>query len=113
MEKLAEEEKLEQLAMAKKRMKEQEHRREVEKLWQIKLEQYRRAKKEEQEERRSKQLQEMWKIDIIEREKERIIKEHAPNLEGFLHKDLTEKARQIAGYQGRSADTGYLSAYQI
>jgi hypothetical protein len=32
------------MAREKKRMKEQEHKREVERLWQIKLEQYRQQK---------------------------------------------------------------------
>lgn len=44
LERLAEQEKLEQMAREKKRMKEQEHKREVERLWQIKLQQYREAK---------------------------------------------------------------------
>lgn len=41
---MAEQEKLDQMAREKKRMKEQQHKREVEKLWQIKLQQYREAK---------------------------------------------------------------------
>lgn len=45
---MAEQEKLDQMAREKKRMKQQEHRREVEKLWQIKLQQYRQAKQQEQ-----------------------------------------------------------------
>jgi hypothetical protein len=36
------------MAREKKRMKEQEHKREVERLWQIKLEQYREAREAEQ-----------------------------------------------------------------
>lgn len=36
------------MAREKRRMKEQEHKREVERLWQIKLEQYREAKDKEQ-----------------------------------------------------------------
>lgn len=38
---MAEQEKLDQMAREKKRMKEQEHKREVERLWQLKLAQYR------------------------------------------------------------------------
>ena len=46
LERLAEQEKLEQMAREKKRMKEQEHKREVERLWQIKLDQYRQQKEQ-------------------------------------------------------------------
>lgn len=41
LERLAEQEKLDQMAREKKRMKQQEHKRQVERLWKIKLEQFR------------------------------------------------------------------------
>lgn len=44
LERMAEQEKLDQIAREKKRMKEQEHKRQVERLWKIKLDQYREAK---------------------------------------------------------------------
>lgn len=48
LQRLAEQEKLDQMAREKKRMKEQEHKREVQKLWKIKLEQFRQVKQKEQ-----------------------------------------------------------------
>jgi len=42
----------------------------------------------------------MWRVNIVEKEKERLIREHAGLLEGFLHPDLVEKAKRIAGYEG-------------
>jgi hypothetical protein len=40
----------------------------------------------------------MWKVQILQSEKERLIREHAANLGGFLHPDLVEKAKNIANY---------------
>lgn len=50
MERFAKEDKLEQLAQQKRRMKEQEHKREVERLWLERLNAYRIEKEREQEE---------------------------------------------------------------
>lgn len=44
LERLAEQERIDQLTMERKRQKVQEHKKEIEKLWQIKLNQYREAK---------------------------------------------------------------------
>ena len=40
----------------------------------------------------------MWKIKILEAEKEKLLREHAPHLGGFLHPDLIERAKQVASY---------------
>jgi hypothetical protein len=50
MDKFAKEDKLEQMAQQKRRMKEQDHKREVERLWQERLNAYRIEKEREQEE---------------------------------------------------------------
>ena len=100
LERLAEQDKLDQLAREKKRMRELEHKREVERLWQVKLEQYRQAKAQEQQEIEEKRVADMWRIRIVEQEKERMLREHAGNLEGFLHPDLVERAKKVAGYTG-------------
>lgn len=44
MVRLAEQDKLEQMAQQKRRMKEQEHKREIERMWQEKLRAYKEAK---------------------------------------------------------------------
>lgn len=56
---------------------------------------------------------EMWRIRIVESEKQRLLQEHAGNLEGFLHPDLVERAKQIAQYNGNPSDTGYLDGYKF
>lgn len=55
----------------------------------------------------------MWKIKILEAQKEKLIRENAPNLKGFLHPDLIQRAKKIAGYDHNPGDTGYLSGYKI
>ena len=55
----------------------------------------------------------MWKIKMVEAEKEKLLREHAGNLGGFLHPDLVEKAKLIAQYEGEPAETGYLNNYKF
>lgn len=50
MEKFAREDKLEQLAQQKRRMKELEHKKEIERMWLERLNAYRAEKEREQEE---------------------------------------------------------------
>lgn len=55
----------------------------------------------------------MWRINIVEKEKERLIKQHANYLEGFLHPDLVEKAKKIANYQDNPNKTQYLQGFKV
>lgn len=74
LEKFANDDKLEQLAQNKRRMKEIEHKKEVERLWQERLKAF-RIEQEKQEEDRKRLLQdESWKEEVIRREKERLIR---------------------------------------
>ena len=56
-EKFAEDERLEQMNAQKRRMRELEHKREIERLWQEKLATYRVQREQEWEERRLKDEQ--------------------------------------------------------
>ncbi len=76
MQKFADDERLEQMNAQKRRMREQEHKREIERLWQEKLAIYRAQREMELEERRAKEEDERRKALIIEQEKERLIREH-------------------------------------
>jgi hypothetical protein len=67
----------------KRRMRELEHKREIERLWQEKLNVYRAQREQEWEERRLKEEQELIQREIIEREKERLLAEHASILNQF------------------------------
>lgn len=64
-------------------MRELEHKREIERLWQEKLSVYRVQREQEWEERRLKAEQESIQREIIEREKERLLAEHQGILNQF------------------------------
>ena len=66
LDRLAEQERVDQMARDKQRLRLQEHKRQVEQLWRIKLEQYRQVKLDEQREIEEQRLTEMWRINIVE-----------------------------------------------
>jgi hypothetical protein len=74
--KFAEDERLEQMNAQKRRMREQEHKREIERLWQEKLAIYREQREQELEEKRAKEEFERQKAAVVEQEKERLLREH-------------------------------------
>ena len=77
MEKFAEDERLEQMNAQRRRMREQEHKRQVEKLWQEKLvvfEAQRQAEIAEQERQRQEKIAQ---AAVVEQEKQRLLAEHA------------------------------------
>lgn len=82
-EKFAEDERLEQMNAQKRRMRELEHKREIERLWQEKLNVYRVQREQEWEERRLKEEGEVIQREVVEREKERLLAEHAGILNQF------------------------------
>ena len=57
-------------------MREQEHKREIERLWQEKLAIYREHREMELEERRVKEDNERRMSAVVQLEKDRLIKEH-------------------------------------
>lgn len=83
LEKFAEDDRIDQMNAHKRRMKELEHKREVERLWKEKLEVYRLQREEEIIERRIKEEEERRKQDIIEQEKQRLLAEHAHVLKNY------------------------------
>ena len=70
-------------------MREQEHKREIERLWQEKLAVYREQREFELEERRLKEEEEKRKQMFIEMEKERLLKEHGMVLQQYHPKAAT------------------------
>ena len=58
----------------------------MEKMWQERLHAYRVEKEREQQEYRQVVDQQRWEEEQIQREKERLLKEHLPQLEGFMPK---------------------------
>ena len=90
LQKYAEDDRLEQMNAQKRRMKELEHKREIERLWQEKLAIYQAQRQAEQEEiLRQKQLEEEQK-NVIELEKARLLQEHGDILKQFNTKAATQ-----------------------
>ncbi len=89
MAKFAEDERLEQMNAQKRRMRELEHKREIERLWQEKLSIYRAQRELEVEEKRIKEEDERRKASIVEAEKERLIREHGAILAQYHPKAAT------------------------
>jgi hypothetical protein len=61
----------------KRRMRELEHKREIERLWQEKLAVYRAQREQEWEEKRVKEEQDYIQREIVEREKQRLLQQHS------------------------------------
>jgi len=89
MQKFAEDERLEQMNAQKRRMREQEHKREIERLWQEKLAIYRAQREMELEEKRVKEEEERRKAAVVEMEKERLLREHGAILTQYHPKAAT------------------------
>ena len=67
----------------KRRMRELQHKRDIEKLWSEKLEVYRQQREQEYQEREAAAQQEAFKKEAIQAEKERLLREHADILTQF------------------------------
>ncbi len=72
----AEDEKLEQMNAQKRRMREQEHKREIERLWQEKLAVFQAQRELEFRELNAKKEDEARMRQVIEQEKARLLAEH-------------------------------------
>lgn len=86
MEKFANDEKLEQMNAQKRRMKQLEHKKAVDELI---VERQRLIQKEEEMEvelRRREAELEKYKQEVIEQERQRLLREHAARLLGYLPK---------------------------
>ena len=87
--KFADDERLEQMNAQKRRMRELEHKREIERLWQEKLAIYRAQREMELEEKRIKEEEERRKAIIVEVERERLLREHGAILQQYHPKAAT------------------------
>lgn len=81
LEKFAEDDRLEQMNAQRRRMRELEHKREIERLWQEKLAIYKAQREAEQAEQDFKKAEEVRQRNIIEMEKQRLLAEHAAILQ--------------------------------
>jgi hypothetical protein len=76
-------------------MRELEHKREIERLWQEKLAIYRAQRDLELEERRAKEEEDRRKAAIVELEKERLLREHG----NILHQYHPKAATGYGGFK--------------
>lgn len=76
MQKFAEDERLELMNDQKRRMREQEHKREIERLWVEKLKVYHAQRELEMQEVEAKRAEEARIKELVEREKARLLAEH-------------------------------------
>jgi hypothetical protein len=86
MDKFAEDERLEVLNAQKRRMKELELKKEIEKQWQEKRKQYQLQKDLEMKELINQREEERRKRELIEREKERLVRENEEILKTYFAK---------------------------
>jgi hypothetical protein len=76
MQKFGEDDKVEQMNQNKRRMRELEHKRDVEELWQQKLSLYRAQRDEELQEMEAKRMEEARIQQLVSMEKARLMAEH-------------------------------------
>ena len=80
-------------------MKELEHKREVEKMWQARQALYRAEREKELQYEKNLLKKDDWKEDIIQKEKERLLQEHLPYLDGFLPKGIVKDPKDTKYFQ--------------
>ncbi len=86
MEKFSQDERLEQFNAQRRRAKEIELKKEIEKQWQEKLKQYKLQKEQELQDLENQKRAEVRKRELIEMEKEKLIKEHEEILKTYFAK---------------------------
>ena len=90
LEKFKEDERLEQYNIQRRKQKEFEYKKEIEKQWVLKLEQYKVQKEYELNLLRSQQSEEKRKREMVEYEKMKLIKENEDILKNYLSKDYVK-----------------------
>jgi len=90
MRKFAEDDRLEQLAEHKRRMKTEQHKREAERLVELRREMYEMARQSERDAQEAAREDEGKRQVIIEEERRRLLEEHAQELKNFLPKHTLE-----------------------
>ena len=84
--KFAEDDRIEQMNANKRRMKQQEHKRAVEKLIEDRKAQFAADREREVAERREEERMEAFRRQIVEEERQKLLREHAMKLLGYLPK---------------------------
>ncbi|ELU11376.1 hypothetical protein CAPTEDRAFT_151678 [Capitella teleta] len=94
--KFAEDDRIEQMNVQKRRMKQAEHKRAVEKLLEDRRAQFSQDREHELSERRAEQEMEEFRKRIVEEERARLLREHAPKLLGYLPKGVIRDEEDLS-----------------
>jgi len=103
LQKFAEEDKLEQMSAQRRRMKQAEHQREVERLMEERRQSYEAQRMQEAAEREIEERAERFRQEIIERERQRLLEEHLPHLVGNIPKGVLSKEEDMVYMQERQS----------
>ena len=95
MEKYAEDERIEQLNDQKRRIKQQEHKRAVDAMIADRREQRARDAAEELELDKMQDEFEQYRQEVIEQERQRLLREHAANLIGYLPRGVLRDEKDL------------------
>lgn len=93
--KFAEDDRIEQMNAQKRRMKQLEHRRAVEKLLEDRRKQFIADKERELEERQLEERRQESIRAIVEEERQKLLKEHASKLLGYLPRGIIKDEEDI------------------
>lgn len=108
MKKFAEDDRLEQLNEQKRRMKLLEHKREAERLIELKRAMYEEARAAQRGDEERLRQEEVGRQQVIEEEKKRLLREHGAALRDFLPKGTLENVADVALlYPERQSSGGY------
>lgn len=95
LQKFAEEDRLEQMSAQRRRMKQAEHKKEVERLLEERRKAYEDQRLQEASERGIEERAERFRQEIIERERQRLLQEHLPHLVGHIPKGVLQKEEDL------------------
>ncbi|XP_075714078.1 meiosis-specific nuclear structural protein 1 [Rhinoderma darwinii] len=113
--KFAEDDRIEQMNAQKRRMKQLEHKRAVEKLLEDRRKHFIADKERELQEREEEEKREAFRRAIIEEERQKLLKEHASQLLGYLPKGIFKNEDDLSmfdedfqkTFQKRGSDVFY------
>jgi|TARA_B110000971_G_scaffold23172_1_gene20915 hypothetical protein len=95
LQRFAEQDRLEQMHTQKRRMKMQEHKREVERLAFVKRAMYEEQMRREMEENNAQAREDEHVAEIVEQERKRLLVDHAARLKDFLPKGVLAKPEDL------------------
>lgn len=102
MEKFAADKRLEQMNDERRRREMRNYRQEVERLVQIRRDEYDAAVRADAEFEREKAEQEKYRLAVVERERQRLLRDHAEDLQEFLPKGVLQTTKDYEVVYGRA-----------